>query len=270
MMQRARRESAPRALRRPGNRRSRPDGGPAAAFAQGIVGGAKDFTEQLLVAEMTVRLLQAAGLAVYRGTGFTTSGIRTFQESGIVDVYWEYTGTSLTTFNQVTEKLSPEDAYARVKALDARRSLVWLAPSRVNNSYALTMRRADAETKGIGSISDLAAKVRAGERIRFASNLEFLHRPDGLKPLEAAYGFAFPLGSIVSMENAAVYGALRGPGEFDVGVVFATDGRIAAFGLATPRGRSRPFPELHPRAGRARDDARAPPGDQADPGEAVR
>jgi osmoprotectant transport system substrate-binding protein len=79
---------------------------------------------------MTVQLLQAGGLSTHKGTGFATTGVRMLQERGIVDVYWEYTGTSLTTFNQVTEKLSPDQAYARVKALDAQRGLVWLAPSR--------------------------------------------------------------------------------------------------------------------------------------------
>jgi osmoprotectant transport system substrate-binding protein len=36
-------------------------------------------------------------------------------------VYWEYTGTSLRTFNNVSDLLSPEDTYARVKELDARK-----------------------------------------------------------------------------------------------------------------------------------------------------
>src|SRR5215203_5849268 len=102
-----------------------------AAFAQAIVVGAKEFTEQLLVAEMTTQLLQANGFAAHKGTGFATTGIRSLQESGIIDLYWEYTGTSLSEFNQVKEKLSPEEGFAWVKALDAKRGLVWLAPSKV-------------------------------------------------------------------------------------------------------------------------------------------
>jgi osmoprotectant transport system substrate-binding protein len=69
------------------------------AFAQAIVVGAKEFTEQLLVAEMTTQLLQANGFAAHKGTGFATTGIRSLQESGIIDLYWEYTGTSLSEFN---------------------------------------------------------------------------------------------------------------------------------------------------------------------------
>src|SRR5215217_9206504 len=134
----------------------------SAAFAQAIVVGAKEFTEQLVVAEMTTQLLQANGFAAHKGTGFATTGIRSLQESGIIDLYWEYTGTSLSEFNQVKEKLSPEEGFAWVKALDAKRGLVWLAPSKVNNTYALAVRRADALGK-MRSISDLATKLRAGE-----------------------------------------------------------------------------------------------------------
>src|SRR3954447_5227501 len=70
----------------------------SAAYAQAIVVGAKEFTEQLLVAQMTTQLLQANGFAAHKGTGFATTGIRSLQESGIIDLYWEYTGTSLSEF----------------------------------------------------------------------------------------------------------------------------------------------------------------------------
>ncbi len=204
----------------------------SAALGQAIVVGAKDFTEQLLVAEMTTQLLQASGFSAHKGTGFGTVGVRTLQESGIIDLYWEYTGTSLTAFNQVTEKLSPEEGYARVKAMDAQRGIVWLAPSKVNNTYALAMRRADAAARGIHSISDLATKLRDGDSMRLASTDEFITRSDGLKPLQQTYRFEFMLGNVVGMNPGAVYNALRREREFEVGVVFATDGRISAFGLS--------------------------------------
>jgi len=85
----------------------------------------------------------------------------------------------------VREKLSPEEAYARVKALDAERGLVWLAPSKVDNTYALAMRQTDATRKGIRSISDLALRVNAGNVHRLASTVEFITPPDGLKTSRA-------------------------------------------------------------------------------------
>ena len=167
---------------------------------------------------------------------------RTLQERGIVDLYWEYTGTSLTTFNFVTEKLSADETYARVKALDAERGLVWLAPSKVDNTYALAMRRTDAVIRGIRSISDLARRVRDGGVFRLASTAEFVTRRDGLKPLENAYGFQFGYGNVVVMDTTAIYAVLRRASEFDVAVVFATDGRISAFDLTVLRDDLKFFP----------------------------
>src|SRR5215203_5761719 len=184
---------------------------------------------------MTAQLLRASGLSPHKGTGFATTGVRTLQERGIVDVYWEYTGTSLITFNHVTEKLSADEAYERVRTLDAERGLVWLAPSKVDNTYALAMRGADAAIKVISSISDLATKVRAGDVHILASTAEFVTRADGLKPLEQAYGFQFGWGKVVTMDPAAIYTVLHRSSELDVGVVFATDGRISAFNLTVLR-----------------------------------
>lgn len=201
------------------------------AAAQSLVLGAKDFTEQLLVAEMTTLLLRANGFTVHVGAGFTTWGVRRAHEAGVVDVYWEYTGTSLTAFHGVRDKLAPEEAFARVKQLDAEKGLVWLRPSRVNNTYGLAMRRADAAKRGIASISDLAARARGGERFTLATNGEFLVRPDGLGPLQRAYGFAFEPDAVTTMATGTVYDVLRRSSSFDVGVVFATDGRVPAFDL---------------------------------------
>jgi osmoprotectant transport system substrate-binding protein len=205
------------------------------AIAQAIVVGAKEFTEQLLVAELTTQLLAARGYDIHKGTGFGTDGLRTLQESGVIDLYWEYTGTALSNFHQDTARRARDDGYERVRALDAKRGLVWLAPSKVNNTYSLAMRREDAAAKGIRSISDLATKVRRGEGIRVASTVEFPARPDGLKAVQQAYRFEFMLGFVVAMDSGAVYRALRRNSEFDVGVVFATDGRIAAADLIVLR-----------------------------------
>ena len=205
------------------------------AVAQAIVLGAKEFTEQLLVAEMTTQLLKARGFTVHRGNGLTVSGVRDLQERGIIDLYWEYTGTALAVFNGVREKLSPDEAYARVKALDAQRGLVWLTPSKVNNTYALAMRRTDAEAKGVASISDLATRIRAGEVLRLACPLEFPTRADGLKPLQQTYRFEFGAGSVLAMDSGSIYRAFGRSGGIDVAVVFATDGRIAESDLTILR-----------------------------------
>ncbi len=205
--------------------------GPLHALPQTLVVGGKDFTEQLLMAEMTTQLLRSKGFEVEKRSGFDTTRLRKAQEAGLVDVYWEYTGTSLRELNRNTEQLSPAETYDRVKRLDAERGLVWLKPSRVNNTYALAMRRGDAEERGIATISELAAKVLSGERFIFATNPEFYERADGLRPLERAYGFEFGRERVVRLETDLIYQVLRDLKLIDVGLVFTTDGRVPAYNL---------------------------------------
>ncbi len=198
------------------------------AMAQNIVVGGKNFTEQQIMAAMTAQLLKAKGYTVDVKAGMGSAVLRQAQESGQIDVYWEYTGTSLITYNKVAERMSAGDTYKKVKELDAAKGLVWLNPSNANNTYSLAMNQDDAKKQGIVSISDLARKVKDGAKLTFASNAEFYARPDGLKPLEQTYGFEFARDDIKRMDTGLVYQALKEK-QVDVGLVFATDGRIPAF-----------------------------------------
>lgn len=200
----------------------------AAVQAQDIVVGGKNFTEQQLMASITEQLLEAKGYDVDNRAGMGSAVVRQAMESGQVDIYWEYTGTSLITYNKVEESLSDDETYARVKELDAEKGIVWLDASKANNTYALAMRAADAQERGIVTLSDLAAKVNGGEAMTFGSNAEFYARPDGLKPLEAAYAFEFGRANVKRMDSGLVFQALR-DAQVDIGLVFATDGRIPAF-----------------------------------------
>ena len=199
-----------------------------AAIAQNIVVGGKNFTEQQIMSQMTAQLLQAKGFKPDVKAGMGSAVLRQAQESGQIDVYWEYTGTSLITYNKITDRLSPADTYAKVKELDAAKGLVWLNPSKANNTYSLAMNQDEAKKLGIATISDLAAKVKGGAKLTLASNAEFYARPDGLKPLEERYGFEFPRESVKRMDTGLVYQALKEK-QVDVGLVFATDGRVPAF-----------------------------------------
>jgi osmoprotectant transport system substrate-binding protein len=215
--------------------------GVPAALAQNIVVGGKNFTEQQIMASMTAQLLKAKGFNPDIKAGMGSAVLRQAQESGQVDVYWEYTGTSLITYNKINDRMSPADTYAKVKELDAAKGLVWLNPSKANNTYSLAMNQDDAKKQGIVSISDLAKKVKDGGKLTFASNAEFYARPDGLKPLEQMYGFEFARDNVKRMDTGLVYQALK-ERQVDVGLVFATDGRIPAFNFVVLRDDKGYFP----------------------------
>lgn len=196
--------------------------------AELVVGG-KGFTEQLLIASISEQYLVAQGYDVDKRDGMGSTVVRKAQENGQIDLYWEYTGTSLITFNKIKDRFTAEDAYTKVKQLDAKKGLIWLNASQANNTYALAMRRTDAEAKGIVSISDLARWVKGeGKDTVFASNIEFAARPDGLRPLQKEYKFKFARSNIKKMNSGLTYQALK-TADADLALVFATDGRIKAF-----------------------------------------
>jgi osmoprotectant transport system substrate-binding protein len=213
-----------------------------AASAASVVVGGKGFTEQLLLAEITGQYLTAKGYKVELKTGMGTSLVREALENKQVDLYWEYTGTAFLTFHKNKFANQPgEEIYEAVKAKDAGIGIVWLNASAANNTYALAVRQADAESKGLKSLEDLAAKLNAGEKLTLGCNIEFYKRDDGLKPLQKAYGFKFPRSDIKRMETGLVYKALK-DGDVDVGLVFATDGRIPAFNFSVLKDTKNFFP----------------------------
>ena len=97
------------------------------------------------------------------GTSICADALRT----GAIDLYPEYTGTGLLVVLQpsaaVLDSLGPDPAavlaYVR-REYRRRYQLEWLAPLGFNNTYALLMRRQQAEQLGISSVSELSAYLR--------------------------------------------------------------------------------------------------------------
>ncbi|MDX0424088.1 glycine betaine ABC transporter substrate-binding protein [Sinorhizobium medicae] len=200
------------------------------AWAATLTVGGKNFTEQLIIAEITKQLLESKGHTVDKKDGMGTKIVRAALENGEVDLYWEYTGTSLITFNKVMERLSPEETYSRVKELDGEKGLVWLAPSAANNTYAYVIKPDNAKTEGMETISDLAKAYNDGKKILMGTTAEFPKRPDGLIGLEKVYGFETGRANVRPMDLGLAYNALAN-GDLDTIAAQATDGQIAALGL---------------------------------------
>lgn len=190
--------------------------------------GSKAYAEQLLLAEMTTQLLNENGFKAKKMTGMGSSLLRQAMENAQIDLCWEYTGTSLVTYNKITDRLGPDETYERVKELDAKKNIIWLNPSDANNTYALAVRRDDENTKNLNTLSDLAQAYNEGKTLSMATSAEFPKREDGLLGLQKTYDFKTGRRNLSPMHAGLVYQALR-DGQVDVAMVFATDGRIAAF-----------------------------------------
>ncbi len=205
----------------------------APAAAQSLTVGGKNFTEQYVLAEITSQYLRSRGYTIESRTGLGSVLLRSALENGQIDVMWDYTGTAAAVYDKIKDKLSPEETYRRVKEMDAPRGLVWLDASPLNNTYALALSAETAKKTGIRTISQLAAKMASdpkGTRHTFGMDAEFANRPDGLKPLEAAYHLNFSRSETKQMDSGLVYTALHN-NQLTIGLVYTTDGRVKGFDI---------------------------------------
>ena len=195
--------------------------------------GARVFTEQTLLAEITSQYLRAKGYDAQVTGGLGSNLARSAHESGQLDMLWEYTGVSLVAYNHVTEKLDSEQSYARVKELDAKKGLVWLTPSKFSNTYALALPKNVADQyPQINNISDLNRVLRDEAKTNnlVALDTEFANRSDGLDGMVKLYDMNLTRKNIRQMDAGLVYTALRN-GQVFAGLVYTTDGRLNAFKL---------------------------------------
>jgi osmoprotectant transport system substrate-binding protein len=195
--------------------------------------GARVFTEQTLLAEITSQYLRAKGYDAQVTGGLGSNLARSAHESGQLDMLWEYTGVSLVAYNHVTEKLDSEQSYARVKALDAKKGLVWLTPSKFSNTYALALPKNVADNyPQINNISELNNVLRDEAKTNHlvALDTEFANRSDGLDGMVQLYDMNLTRQNIRQMDAGLVYTALRN-GQVFAGLVYTTDGRLNAFKL---------------------------------------
>jgi len=212
--------------------------------------GSKEFTEQLVLGQIAIAALEAAGAEVEDETGLAGSvTARRALTSGEIDIYWEYTGTAWIVYFDETEPLRSSRAqYQAVAARDRERNRVaWLPYAPFNNTYAIAARAADAPRLGVRTVSDLARLAR--ERPQEATvcvGEEFRSRDDGLPGLERTYGFDLPDGQIFKLDEGLVYQQVADGERCNFGSVFSTDARIDRLKLAVLRDDRSFFPRYNP------------------------
>ncbi len=187
-----------------------------------VIVGSKKFTESYVLAEIAKRSLENAGIkAEHRqGMGGTIILWEALRGGGI-DVYPEYTGT-------IAEEIlkQPGASTAQIRSALSAQDIGMTDDLGFNNTYALVMRRNQADQIGIKSISDL----RTHPELKFGLTHEFLERHDGWRPLSERYQLAPK--DVVGIDHALGYSALA-KGEIDVKDAYSTDGKIGEYGLVT-------------------------------------
>jgi osmoprotectant transport system permease protein len=193
--------------------------GGAAGPASYVI-GAKNFSEQFILAEMMGERLKREGAQVRQHQGLGSAVIFRALQAGEIDAYVDYSGTLWT--NVLGRRDTPPrgamlDQLTRV--LKDRYGVVVLGPLGFENAYALAMKADRAKALGVASIADLAAHA---PDLTLGGDLEFLSRPEWTA-LKGAYGLKFRASK--AYNPTFMYRALEA-GEADVISAFSSDGRI--------------------------------------------
>jgi len=202
--------------------------------------GSKNFSESVLLGEIVAQQLEKCGLAVERkanlgGTFVCHQAI----VSGDLDVYVEYTGTAFSAILKDTRKLTDPIAVRKEveRIWPERFAAEWLPPLGFDDTFAILVRRTDAERHQWKTVSDVA---RDASTLRPGFGYEFVERADGFAAFAAAYGLSFR-DKPATMELSLTYRALA-DGKVDLIAGNSTDGLIEKLDLVQLADDKRFFP----------------------------
>lgn len=191
-----------------------------------IVIGSKNFTEQVVLAELMAQHIEAR-LHVPVERRFYLAGSYIAHQAVLadrIDIYPEYTGTALTAILKESPNWDANTVFNEVREqYEKRFHLTVIAPFGFNNSFAMVMRGDQARKLGITKLSQ--AKPFAPQWT-FGCGYEFLERPDGYNGFVRRYGLTFRDKPRV-MDLGLLYRALQDR-QIDLAAGNDTDGLIAA------------------------------------------
>lgn len=193
-----------------------------------MVVGSKNFTESVILGELIAQQLERYGIPVKRqlNLGGTLVCHRALV-AGQLDVYVEYTGTA---YAAILELPRERDAARVRQVVDSiyrdRWQLIWTEALGFENTFAILVRRKDAERLGIRTLSDAVPYAR---HWRPVFGYEFMERADGYRGLVETYGLEFARPPS-TMDLGLTYRALA-EGVADIIAGNSTDGQIEALDL---------------------------------------
>ncbi|MEW2613751.1 glycine betaine ABC transporter substrate-binding protein [Streptomyces sp. NPDC047880] len=207
----------------------------------------KSFTEQLILGSIMGIAFEAAGADVIDRTGIQGSiGSREAVRKGDADAGYEYTGTAWITYLGHSKPITdPQEQWEAVRKEDAGNGLVWLPPSRLDNTYALAMNQQNAKKYGTKTMSDVAKLAMSDPgAVKLCVEVEFANRADGLPGMQKAYGMNVPARNITQMDTGIIY-TQTAKGNCTYGEVFTTDGRIKSMNLVVMDDDKKFFPNYN-------------------------
>ncbi|WP_377478107.1 MAG: glycine betaine ABC transporter substrate-binding protein [Microcoleus anatoxicus] len=199
----------------------------------------KDFSEQVILAEILARRIEAkTDINVERELNLGGSLCHQSLAAGKIDLYVEYTGTAYTNILKQKTTSDSKTVFNYIKQEYPQQfKAEWIEPLGFNNSFAIIVRGDDAKKFNLQTISQLG---KVSPKLRAGFGPEFKEREDGFPGLAKTYGIKFAeepkellLGLLVQ--------ALQQK-EVDVIAGNTTDGLIESFGLVVLKDDKNYFP----------------------------
>lgn len=203
--------------------------------------GSKAFAEEQLLATMTQLVLQAHGFKVDYTFQAADKAIGTALDSGTIDMYWQYTGTELTDYLNLSQGSFPTDlnkAFTFVQQKDAARGLCWYANTPFDDTNGIAIKSSDTGTYG-ATLGDFGKYLTSHTSTPVCIMSEFRTRPDGLPGLESQYGWPSSA-NYIDIQNTAEKAIASG--QCVAGEVFTTDSAIQANNLVALKDDKNLFP----------------------------
>ena len=158
--------------------------------------------------------------------------------AGKIDSYIEYTGTAYNAILQKEVISDAREVYQSLKKVYSEDfQLEVMEPLGFENTFAVIIRKEDAENYNISTISDLASYT---SKWRSGFGYEFMERQDGFSGLSKTYGLDFQEAPQI-MDLGLLYRALVQK-QVDVIVTNSTDGQIARLDLVVLQDDKNYFP----------------------------
>jgi len=206
-----------------------------------IIVGSKDFTEQHIIGNVLVLLIEAhTNLEVVFKENMASHVIFSAITTGAVDVYADYTGTIYGNFLSLSDTTDPMEVYnISADALSERYDLSLLGMLGFNNTFGLAVRQDTARQFNLQTYSDLA--IVSSDMI-FGGSAEIISRNDGLPNLKRLYEMSFK--DEVVLHNEQRYEALT-RNEIQVAEIFSTDALLFEYDLVVLEDDKNFFPPYH-------------------------
>ena len=202
--------------------------------AKTVVVGSAPFSESVIVANMYAGALQNEGyqVTVRKGLGQREIYLPALQKGGPdngIDLVPEYVGTLLEHVNRSAGEANGnlDDTVAKLRTRLDTIGLTALNPSPAADQNAFAVTKATADRLRLKRISDLAPHAA---NMALGAGPECPTRPFCQPGLEKTYGLKFKTFRPLDSGGAKTMQALTA-GEIDVGLVFSSDGAVAARNL---------------------------------------